>query len=113
MSQTLLGESGLEVVGAACAKDALDIASKFKPQVAVLDIGLPDISGYELAALLRSLPDLETVHLIALTGYGLDSDKLRSAAAGFDAHLTKPLDMEELLNCIGDLVAKRAGSALN
>lgn len=109
MSQTLLGEAGLEVVGAACAKDALDIAPEFKPQIAVLDIGLPDISGYELAALLRSLPDLETLHLIALTGYGLDSDKLRSAAAGFDAHLTKPLDIEEILECVADLVSKESG----
>ncbi len=111
MSQTLLREAGLEVVAAACARDALEIAPQFKPQVAVLDIGLPDISGYELAALLRSMPDLATVHLIALTGYGLDSDKLRAASAGFDAHLTKPLDMEELLNCMRDLVPKESGSA--
>jgi CheY-like chemotaxis protein len=61
----------------------LAVARRSQPQVALLDIGLPEIDGYELGTKLRALEGLDGIHLIALTGYGQDSDRGRSAAAGF------------------------------
>jgi len=61
--------------------------------VAFLDIGLPVMDGYELAARLRALPSSSATRLIAVTGYGQQSDRERSAAAGFDEHLVKPIDL--------------------
>ncbi len=72
--------------------DALRVAREFTPEVAFLDIGLPVMDGYELAARLRELPGLATIRLIAVTGYGQDSDRERTRAAGFEHHLVKPVD---------------------
>jgi PAS domain S-box-containing protein len=72
---------------------ALRIAAEFRPDVALLDIGLPVMDGYELAARLRELPDLNGMKLIALTGYGQESDRQKSREAGFDHHLVKPVDL--------------------
>ncbi|NEX60319.1 hybrid sensor histidine kinase/response regulator [Noviherbaspirillum galbum] len=66
------------------------------PDVAILDIGLPDIDGFELARTVRARHDPSAVKLIALSGYGQEGDKARAAEAGFDLHLTKPVDMDEL-----------------
>jgi len=77
---------------------ALDVAGTFRPEVAVLDIGLPGMDGYELASLLRkSAPDCR---LIALTGYGQKKDRERAMAAGFAAHLVKPVQISEILEMI-------------
>jgi CheY-like chemotaxis protein len=76
---------------------ALDVAAAFGPELAVLDIGLPVMDGYELAARLRQTPGLEHVRLIAVTGYGQKSDRERSAAAGFDQHIVKPVDVDRLI----------------
>lgn len=76
---------------------ALKVAEEFKPDYAFLDIGLPIIDGYELAARVRAIPGLEHLHLIAVTGYGQDSDKQRSREAGFHDHLVKPLDFTQVL----------------
>ena len=76
---------------------ALRVAQDFGPEIALLDIGLPGMDGYELAGRLRQTPGLRDVRLIALTGYGQESDRQRSAAAGFDMHLVKPIDLIELL----------------
>ena len=70
---------------------ALAAAAQLRPQIAVLDIGLPGLDGYELAARLRALLGFEACRLIALTGYGQDGDKARSEAAGFEQHLVKPI----------------------
>ena len=75
---------------------ALEIAAKFKPEVALLDIGLPAMDGYELARLLRRRPDLSRVGLVAISGYGQESDRRATEDSGFDAHLVKPVDMERL-----------------
>ena len=64
----------------------------FRPEVILLDIGLPGLTGYEVAKQLRSQPEFESLVLAALTGYGQDEDRRRSREAGFDLHLTKPLD---------------------
>ena len=75
---------------------ALEIAAEFQPQVALLDIGLPAMDGYELARLLRERGDLHRVCLVAVTGYGQESDRRAAKDAGFNAHLVKPVDMERL-----------------
>jgi CheY-like chemotaxis protein len=70
------------------------MAGRFRPDIAVLDIGLPVMDGYELAAQLRER--CGTPRLIALTGYGQESDKQRSKEAGFEAHLVKPVELDRL-----------------
>jgi signal transduction histidine kinase len=75
---------------------ALECAESFEPQVALLDIGLPRMNGYELAQQFRRVPKLKTVRLIALTGYGQAEDRERALGAGFDDHLVKPVDLSAL-----------------
>jgi CheY-like chemotaxis protein len=65
---------------------AIRVASEFKPHVAVLDIGLPAMDGYELAGRLQQLPEMTGIRLFAVTGYAQEEDRKRSAAAGFDGH---------------------------
>jgi CheY-like chemotaxis protein len=76
------------------APAALRVARDFMPDIAFLDIGLPVMDGYELAGRLREVPGLEHTRLIALTGYGQESDRERSRAAGFQDHLVKPVDFD-------------------
>ena len=75
---------------------ALREAEGFDPDVAVLDLGLPVMDGYELARRIASHPQHRRARLVALTGYGQDLDRARSAAAGFLAHLVKPVDFDQL-----------------
>ena len=75
---------------------ALEAAMAFRPDVALLDIGLPIMDGYELAGRLRAQALLQNTRLIALTGYGQESDRRRAQEAGFDLHLVKPVNLEEL-----------------
>ncbi len=87
----LLQSQGYEVRVAFDGADAVGVARRFRPDIAVLDIGLPVMDGYELAGRLREA--LGTgVRLVALTGYGQQSDQRRAAEAGFDRHLVKPVD---------------------
>ncbi len=72
---------------------ALRIAEEFHPDIAVLDIGLPDMDGYELAGKLRDQPSLGKLRMIALTGYGQQDDVRRALDAGFAEHLVKPVDI--------------------
>jgi signal transduction histidine kinase/DNA-binding response OmpR family regulator len=85
---------------------ALDASVRFKPDVALLDIGLPVMDGFELARQFRARPDAKDLKLVAITGYGQDHDRRRSAAAGFDAHLVKPVDIDHLSRLIGDLASR-------
>lgn len=94
-----LAALGHETRVAGGALEALQIASDFRPDVAVLDIGLPVMDGHQLGARLREL--LGEVRLIAGTGYGQEADRQRSRAAGFDAHLVKPIDLPVLLAALG------------
>jgi len=77
-------------------KDALERFETFRPEVALLDIGLPEMDGYELARRLRAMPQFNEVRLVALTGYGRTKDHQRTQAAGFDDHLVKPVDFSAL-----------------
>jgi CheY-like chemotaxis protein len=76
--------------------DALDALPFFQPSIILLDIGMPELDGYEVARRIRAHPGFQNVTLIALTGWGQDEDRRRSQAAGFDYHLIKPADMKEL-----------------
>jgi signal transduction histidine kinase/ActR/RegA family two-component response regulator len=75
---------------------ALALAQSFRPDVALLDIGMPELSGFEIATRLRGEPWGTTIQLFALTGWGQDGDRQRTKEAGFDLHLTKPVDLEAL-----------------
>jgi PAS domain S-box-containing protein len=87
---------GCEVKTAATATRALEMLPGFAPAVALLDIGLPDMNGYELARRVRQLPAGAGITLIATTGWGQQKDRERAFAAGFDRHLTKPIDFDLL-----------------
>ena len=79
---------------------ALEVAAEFLPQVGLLDIGLPVMDGYELAERMRASPALCNLRLIAVTGYGQDSDRARALEAGFTAHLAKPVPIETLVRLV-------------
>jgi signal transduction histidine kinase len=100
MLAELLTAAGHEVQTAADGPAALEAVKDFPPEVAVLDIGLPAMDGYDLAARLRSQLGGAAPVLIALSGYGQESDRARSEAAGFAVHLVKPVDCAELLSAI-------------
>ena len=87
---------GCEVKTAATATRALEMLPGFAPAVALLDIGLPDMNGYELARRVRQLPAGAGITLVATTGWGQQKDRERAFAAGFDRHLTKPIDFDLL-----------------
>jgi PAS domain S-box-containing protein len=92
----LLDASGHQVSVEHGAKAALKRASEIKPDVYILDIGLPDMDGIELAKRLRQLPAASCALLIAATGYGQENDRKQAEAAGFDHHLVKPIDIKQL-----------------
>lgn len=96
----LLEMLGYAVATAADGPTALAVSSRFMPHLILCDIGLPGMSGHELAGELRSATGKRNIVLAAATGYGLDSDRARSRAAGFDHHLVKPLDAEALLDFV-------------
>ncbi|HEX5720584.1 MAG TPA: ATP-binding protein [Thermoanaerobaculia bacterium] len=87
---------GHEVEVAHDGAAAVQSAGALRPGVVLLDIGLPGMDGYQVAGALRGLPGLQGTLIVALTGYGQESDRQRSARAGFDYHLVKPVDLEEL-----------------
>ena len=97
----LLSALGHDSVLAHDGPSALKLASTFKPEVAVLDIGLPVMDGLELARRLREVLGDPKLRLIAVTGYGQESDRLRVRDAGFDHHLVKPVALDQLVPLIG------------
>jgi signal transduction histidine kinase/ActR/RegA family two-component response regulator len=103
---TLLERAGHEVHTATSGPAAIKLMKRRRADVAVLDIGLPGMDGYQLAARLRARRAGSSPRLIALTGYGEDSDRARSKRAGFAAHIAKPFEMEQLLEAIDRLSRK-------
>jgi CheY-like chemotaxis protein len=103
MIATALTTAGHETQIANDPSRALRLADTFRPQVAILDIGLPVMDGYMLAQELRAHLGGDAPILIALTGYGHDQDKRRSGEAGFALHLVKPIDIEKLLKALDGL----------
>jgi signal transduction histidine kinase/ActR/RegA family two-component response regulator len=100
MLSMYLGSVGHQLHVAYKGQEGLALAQEVAPDVLLLDIGLPDIDGYQLAQQIRALPQTAHATLIALTGYGQESDRERSIAAGFDHHLTKPVDVAALLRLL-------------
>jgi signal transduction histidine kinase/CheY-like chemotaxis protein len=100
MLKLILSAAGHEVKIALTAGEALDIVQTFEPQVIVCDIGLPDMDGYALCRRFRQIPSLQSITLIALTGYGQSEDVVLAKEAGFDIHLTKPVDIPTLKSAI-------------
>lgn len=92
----LLQLSGHEVHVAHLGSEAFEMAKRVRPDIAICDNGMPDMSGYEVAERIRHEAWGEHVQLIAVTGWGQASDKHRAVAAGFDHHLTKPVDPDKL-----------------
>jgi signal transduction histidine kinase len=108
MLAMLLQQAGHEVRTAADGESAIARARTWAPDLAVLDIGLPGMDGYELARRLRADPALSGLKLVALTGYGRESDRARALSAGFDLHLAKPAEPALLLESIAALLRDRA-----
>jgi CheY-like chemotaxis protein len=92
----LLELAGHEVRVAHLGSTALSLAQAFRPDVALLDIGMPDLSGYEVAQALRRESWGQEIQLIALTGWGQERDRQEALEAGFNHHLTKPIDPDQL-----------------
>ena len=97
----VLGREGHETRLAHDAREALSLALDFRPNIAFLDIGLPDMDGFELLSALRVKPELEGCRFVAVTGY----DELGSSPEGarFDAHLVKPIDLSALVSVVTQL----------
>ena len=105
MLGTLLEMNGYEVDVAYDGRSALASALHAPPDVALLDIGLPDIDGHELARRLRAMPETTQAMLVALTGYGQEQDRQRAHNAGFDHHMAKPADLAKLLELLAGVAA--------
>lgn len=102
----LLGLSGSETTTAFDGEEALSVASDFDPDLILLDIDMPKLNGFEVCRLLRLRPRPQPVVIFALTGWGSDDDRRKSADAGFDAHFVKPLEpgvVQVILNWLGAL----------
>lgn len=98
MMATMLGSYGYAVIQACDGLEGVKLAAAERPDVALVDIGLPGIDGYEVARRLRKDPATSEIRLIALTGYGLAEDQRRVLQAGFDLHMVKPVDLAALLS---------------
>jgi CheY-like chemotaxis protein len=107
--QIMLRILGHDVQTAQDGLEAIEKAEKFRPDVIVLDVGMPMLDGYETATRIRQQPWSREVVLIAVTGWGNEKDKLKSAAAGFNIHLVKPVDATTILEALDQLDTSNAG----
>lgn len=89
-------------------EQALELANQVRPDVAVLDIGMPLMDGFEVARQLRSQPWSQSMFIVALTGWGHQEDRRRSKEAGFDEHFTKPLDPMVLVRRVNEIRLARS-----
>jgi CheY-like chemotaxis protein len=105
MLAAMLKTFGHQTRAAYSSLSALEIAAAEPPDFVLLDLGLPEVDGFEAARQLRQLPQLKNTRLIAATGYGQPSDRQRSQSAGFDYHLVKPIDSDKLQTVL-ELLAK-------
>jgi CheY-like chemotaxis protein len=107
----MLKLDGHEVEAVYRGRDALEKVAAFRPQIVLLDIGLPELDGYEIARRIRRLPQVGHPRLIALTGYGQAEDRLRALEAGFDDHLVKPVDNDALQSRLARVSDEEGGGA--
>lgn len=103
----LLRMQGIRTLVANGGEPALGLAEQHRPEVMLVDVGMPDLNGHEVARAIRAKPWGAGVVLIAATGWGQEGDRRRSSEAGFDAHLTKPLTVKKVLALIGTLLDQR------
>jgi PAS domain S-box-containing protein len=96
MMAFLLAEMGYDAHTTADATHIVELALERKPDVIVLDIGLPNVDGYEVARMIKRHPELRSIRLVAHTGYGSPEDRRKAQEAGFDAHLVKPAELDDL-----------------
>jgi len=105
MLAKLLERSGHEARTAYTGPEALDIAAGYMPDLVLLDIGLPEIDGYEVARRLRLIPGLEQIKIVAMTGYGQDTDIRLAQEAGFDSHQVKPINFARVLELLATMLS--------
>lgn len=105
--EMMLDASGYDVTVCWTAASAIEHARKISPQVCLLDIGLPDMDGTELARQIRKMPETQAAVLIAVTGYGQEQDRTKTRAAGFDHHFVKPVTFSQLLALLAKIPENR------
>jgi CheY-like chemotaxis protein len=107
----LLGMLGCEIALAFDGAEAVQVAGEFLPDVALLDIGMPMLDGYQAAQQIRGTSAGRRMRLVALTGWGDDDDRRRTQAAGFDEHLVKPATLDALRAILAAATAAKAAAA--
>ncbi len=103
MLAAVLRLSGYDVSTAHSAASALDVARERRFDMVVSDIGMPEMNGYELARALRALPEYTAVPMVAVTGFAMYDDRDRALEAGFDAHLSKPINPSDLTQMVSGM----------
>jgi CheY-like chemotaxis protein len=103
MLAEVLRMEGYSASVAHSGQEALAVAREFKPAIALLDIGLPDMNGFALAGLFKAAPELQHIRLVALSGYAQPSDPSGSQPGGFEHYLIKPVEIEALLSVLARL----------
>ncbi len=106
MLASLMALKGHDVRIGYGGRSAIEIAESFEPQIALLDVGMPDIDGYEVARRLRAMPWANDLILVAITGWGGSEDRRRTAAAGFSHHLTKPVEPRHVIDLVASCGAR-------
>ena len=104
----LLKLTGNETHTAYDGLEAVEAAATFRPDVVLLDIGLPKLNGYEVCRHIREQPWGKTMVLVAVTGWGQDEDRRKSSEAGFDGHLVKPVELATLMRMLASISAQRS-----
>jgi two-component system, chemotaxis family, CheB/CheR fusion protein len=104
----LLEMVGYETTHVRGGQDAVREIARLKPQAGIIDIGMPDLNGHEVARQVRAMPGGRETVLIAATGWGQEADEREAVDAGFDAHMTKPVDMQKLSDMLGTLLSSKA-----
>jgi CheY-like chemotaxis protein len=102
----LLQRDGYETKAVHDGRAALEEAARFRPDIVLLDIGMPHLNGYEVARKIRAAPWGANMRLFAATGWGQEKDKILAKEAGFDVHLTKPIDFKQLLTLVEEHAGK-------
>ena len=102
----LLDSGGYDAAGVTDPREAVRVALEFRPDTALIDIGMPHINGYELAPMLREALAPQRLWMVAVTAWGSERDREHSKAVGFDAHLVKPVGAEMLLTTLAKFIVR-------